>query len=143
MALKLNSIKREAPKDGEWVDIPEWAGVRLKVRAITSRDYQIDREMLVQKLTRQLGRLPTSPEMEPALGKLIARHLLRDWEGVIVGDGDEPTAYSAQVALELLSDPEMLVLEQQVIWAASRVGDRDAEFTPAAVKNSEQLSVTT
>lgn len=143
MALKLNSIKREVAKDGEWVDITEWPGVRLKVRSINSRDYQIDREMLVQKLTRQLGRFPTSPEMEPALGKLIARRILRDWDGVIVGDGEAPTPYSAEAALELLSDPEMLAFEQQVIWAASRVGERDAEFTPDAVKNSEQPSATT
>ena len=145
MSLKLSSIKRDLAKEneGDWVDIPEWAGVRLKVRSINSRDYSIAREILVGKLARNFGRIPTSPEMEPALAKLVAQHLLRGWDGIIVGDGETPTEYSAKLALDLLVDPEMRDLEQQVIWAANRVGDRDAEFTVDAAKNSAVPSVTT
>lgn len=142
MALKLSSIKRETDKDGDWIDIPEWTGVRVKVRSINSRDYQIAREMLVGKLTRNLGRLPTTPEMEPALGKLVATHLLRGWDG-LAGDDDKAIEYTPKLALEMLADPQMRALEEQVIWAANRIGDRDVEFTADAVKNSAAPSATT
>lgn len=142
MALKLSSIKRETDKDGDWIDIPEWTGVRVKVRSINSRDYQIAREMLVGKLTRNLGRLPTTPEMEPALGKLVATHLLRGWDG-LASDDDKAIEYTPKLALEMLADPQMRALEEQVIWAANRIGDRDVEFTADAVKNSAAPSATT
>ena len=95
----------------------------------------------MQKLARTLGRLATSPEMEPMLGKLVATHLLRGWEGIDDDDG-KPIEYSAKVGLEKLSDPDMNALEQQVIWAAIRTGDRDPEFTASATKNSEVPSAT-
>lgn len=141
--LKINSIKRDlvAEDQGEWIEIPEWAGVRIKVRSLNSRDYQIARDMLVQRLTRTLGRGPTGPEMEPSLGRLIATHLLCGWEG-IAGDDESPLEYTAKIGLDYLTNPEMRELEHQVIWAASRVGDRDAEFTTAAIKNSGPPSAT-
>jgi hypothetical protein len=144
MSLKVSSIKRDLAKEdeGEWISIPEWAGVRFKVRSIASRDYQIAREMLLQKLGRQMGRSPTTPEMEPALGKLVARHLLRGWEG-IAGDDESPVEYSPAQAIEYLCDPSMRELEQQVIWASTRVGEREVEFTADAVKNSAVPSATT
>jgi hypothetical protein len=142
MALRLSSIKSSPIDDGEWVTIPEWPDVRLKVRSLANRDYQIQRELLVQRLSKSLGRLPTSPEMEPALGKLIARFILRGWEG-IAGDDDQDMPYTAEKALELLAAPDYRELEQQVIWAASRLGERDAEFTADAVKNSAAPSAGT
>lgn len=142
MALKLSSIKRELSNDGEWIDIPEWVGVRVKVRSINSKDYLIAHGLLQQKLIRALGRFPTTPEWEPALGRLVARHLLRGWEGLIVGNGDVPSEYTTEQAEELLTDPTMLALEQQIIWAAGRVGERDVEFTVDAVKNSDAPSAT-
>jgi hypothetical protein len=143
MSLELSSIKRDLAKEneGEWIDIPEWPGVKLKVRSIQSRDYQIAREMLVQRLTRQLGRFPTTPEMEPALGKLVARHLLRGWEGFVL-DG-KPLEFSAEIAIGMFADPLWSALEAQAIWAATRVGERDAEFTADATKNSAAPSATT
>lgn len=143
MALKLSSIKRDLAKenDGEWQNIPEWPGVRLKVRSINSRDYQIAREMLLQKLTRQLGRMPTTPEMEPMLAKLVAQHLARGWEG-LADEKDVLIEYESKTAMDLISNPEMRALEEQFIWAAMRVGDHNAEFTVDAAKNSAVPSAT-
>lgn len=144
MSLKLSSIKADLAKEaeGDWVEIPEWPGVRLKVRSINSRDYQIAREMLVQKLTRHLGRSPTSPEMEPALAKLVAIHLARGWEGLVGDDGKTEEIYSQQRAIELIADPALRELEMQYIWCANRVGAQDAEFVADAIKNSAVPSAT-
>jgi hypothetical protein len=145
MALKLSSIAADLAKEneGDWVDISEWAGVRLKVRSINSKDYQIARETRVNKMIQSLGRLPLAPEMQPHIAKLAASFLLIGWEGVIVGDGDVPTEYSPAVAMELMTDPAMRPFVEQVIWAATRIGSRDAEFTSAAIKNSAQPSAMT
>lgn len=170
MALRISSIKRDlaVENEGEWHDIPEWFGVRIKARSIYSKDYQTAREMLVQSLTRKLGRMPTSPEMEPQLGKLVAIHLLRGWEGIVDGpeipevpnDGPKEVIEAAQravvaaqaaqvaivwspsVGLDYLSNPEYRELEHQVIWAANRTGDKEAKFTADASKNSAAPSVT-
>lgn len=141
--LKLASIKRdlELENEGEWIDIAEWPGVRIKARSINSKDYQIARDMLVQRLTRTLGRVPTGPEMEPALGRLVAAHLLRGWEG-IAGDDEAPIEYTPKTGVEYLTNAELRELEHQVIWAATRVGDREAQFTTAAIKNSAPPSGT-
>jgi hypothetical protein len=145
MALKISSIAVDLAKEteGDWIDIAEWPGVRLKVRSINSKDYQTARETRVNKLMQSLGRVPLATEMQPYIAKFAASFLLLDWEGIIVGSGDVPTPYSASVAMELLTDPSMRDLVTQVIWAATRVGSRDAEFTTAAIKNSEVPSVTT
>lgn len=142
MSLELSSIKRDlsTEDEGQWVEIPEWPGIRLKVRSIQSRDYQIQRGLLEQKLQKALGRQPTAPEWEPGLGKLIARYLLRGWEGFLL-DG-KPLEYTAEIALAMFADRQWSGLEMQVVWASTRVGDRDAEFTQDAIKNSAVPSAT-
>lgn len=144
MALKLSSIRADLAREneGDWVDIPEWPGVRLKVRSINSRDYQNQRELAQQAMIRSLGRLPTSIEMEPKIRKLAAEFLLRGWDG-LVGDDEQPIVYTPARAVELLIDPEMRTLAQQVVWAAGRVGEREAEFVEAATKNSAAPSAST
>jgi hypothetical protein len=142
MAVKLSSIEIATDDDGTFIPVAEWPGVRLKVRPLNSKDYQIARELLVQSLVKALGRMPTSPEMEPKLGALVARHLLRGWEG-LAGDDEKPVEYSAKLALQYLTDPKYGALEAQVIWAAGRAGDREVEFTVDTVKNSAAPSAST
>lgn len=140
--LKLGSIKTpDASDEGVWVDVPEWPGVRFKVRRIGSRDYQIARELLVQRKSKALQRVPTSPEMEPELGKLVARFLLRGWEG-IAGDDEKSLDWTPEVGLETLTDPSMGQLERMVLWAASSLEETNADFTLAAVGNSKTPSAT-
>lgn len=136
MALKISSIAADLAKEqeGDWVDIAEWPGVRLKVRSINSKDFQNAREQRQSKLIKDLGRLPYESESAPHLAKLVASFILLGWEG-IVGADDQPIEYTPQVATELLSDPAMRELVKQTIWAAGRVGSKDAEFTTAVVKN--------
>jgi hypothetical protein len=134
MALKLSSLKSSVSDEGEWVDIPEWPGVRLKVRSIAVKDYQIARDLLLSRLSRRLGRMPTGPEMEPDLGRLVAIHLLRGWEG-LAGADDKAEQFTPERAIQLLTDPDLRQLETQVIWAASHVGETELEFTEDAEKN--------
>lgn len=142
--LKLNSVKRDLAREaeGEWIDIAEWPGVRLKVRSINNKDYTNARDAKMTALSRSLGRVPFEAEMAPHIAKLAASFLLLGWEGLIVGDGETPTEYGASIALEVLTDPAMSPLVAQVIWAAGRVGTREAEFVGDATKNSARPSAT-
>ncbi len=130
MAIKLSSLKNNSERqtDGEWVEVPEWPGVSLKVRSIQCHDFRMARDILQQKLIRKLGRLPTSVEMDEHSPKLYAKHLLRGWNGFDI-------EYSEDTALDILSDPEHAPLREQIVFAASRVGDSDIEFTADAEKN--------
>jgi hypothetical protein len=137
MAVKIGSLKSSASAltdTGTRIEVPEWPGVFFNVRPINSKDYQIAREMLVGKKTKSLGRMPTSPEMEPELGALVARHLLRGWEG-LAGDDEKPIDYTPALGLQYMTDPEYQALETQVIWAAARAAEQDVEFTLDAAKN--------
>lgn len=141
--IKISSIAADLAKEaeGDWVDIAEWPGVRLKVRSINNKLFQNAREQRVSKLMKDLGRAPYQSEMEPHLAKLAASFLLLGWEG-ICGDDDASIPYTPQKSNELMTDPAMRSLVEQVIWAASRVGSRDAEFVVAATKNSAAPSAT-
>ncbi len=142
--LKLNSIAVDLSleAEGDWVEVAEWPGVKLKVRSIESKDFQNAREQRHAKLAKALGRVPYQSEFAPHLAKLVASFILLGWEG-IADENEGPIEYSQQKAMELLTDPTMRELVTQVIWAANRVGSRDAEFTAAAAKNSEPPSATT
>lgn len=138
MTVKLSSLKSDSAlqNEGEWVDVPEWPGVSLKVRSLQCRDFRLARDLLQQKLMRKLGRIPTSAEIDEQSPKLYAKHLLRGWKGFDV-------EYSEDAAAEILQDPEHQPLREQIFWAASRVGDTDIEFMKEAEKNSDAPSATT
>ncbi len=149
MSLKLSSIKRNRAQEdeGQWENVVGWPGVRVKVRGINYKPYQIAREMMIQKLTRTMGRQPTSTEMEPMLGKLVATHLLLGWDGIVDGPEDDeskqtPVEWTMDVGVRYLTDRDYLELEQRVIIASVLVGERDAEFTADATKNSAAPSAT-
>ena len=144
MALKIDSIAADLSKEqeGDWIEITEWPGVKLKVRSVASKDFQNAREQRYGKMTKDLGRAQYSSEFSPHLAKLTASFLLLGWDGIVDGS-EKPIDYTPAKAMELLSDPSMRELVTQTIWAATRVGSKDAEFTVAAVKNSEPPSATT
>lgn len=141
--LKISSIAADLAKEaeGDWIDIAEWAGVRLLVRSIHNKLFQNAREQRIAKLTKELGRLPFQSEMEPHIAKFATSFLLLGWDG-ICGDDDTPIPYSTSKAIELMTDPAMRSLVEQVIWAATRVGSRDAEFVTANAKNCAAPSAT-
>lgn len=144
MGIKISSLAADLDKEmsGEWVDIPEWPGVRLQVRSINNKNFQNAREQRISKLIKDLGRSPYSSETGPHIAKLAATFLLLGWEGICDDDG-KAIDYTPQKAMDLLSDPAMRALTEQVIWAATRVGSKDAEFTVDAAKNSPAPSAGT
>lgn len=142
MGLKAASIKVKVPEEGVLIDVPDWPGVKLKVRSIESRDYEIARQLLIAKKTRQLKRAPTPPELSPELPELIARHLLRGWEG-LDGDDDRPLEYTPALGLSMVTDPEFSELRDRVVLCASLASEPALKFSEEASKNSPAPSAST
>lgn len=133
MTISLNSIKVdvEAERNGEFIDVPEWPGVKLGVRSLELPAYKIALDQLVQKYQRRYkGNKSVPPDVRDSdIGALVAKHILFGWEGF-------KEEYTAESATALLTDPEGRNLLKQVIWASGQVGERDVEFVEEASKNS-------
>lgn len=148
MAIKLKSLLVDiaAEREGEWVEMKEWAGldperpwevirtpgVAFCVVSIGDAEYRNARQKLIEQVEawRTEGRSETEIEalVSPLEGALIADRLLRGWRGF-----DED--YDAVAARATLSTPESRVLRTMIIAAAQRVGLRKVEFVKAAEKN--------
>ena len=129
-ALKLASIRADVAREteGEWVSIPEWPGVRLRVRSFNYGPY---RTALSQSLRRLSQRFPDgipTEEDDAETGRLYAAHILMGWDGF-----DVP--YTPEAAAAALSEVGHRDLRRNVGWAASRVAKVEAEYVETASGN--------
>lgn len=138
MTIKISSIKNKTSveREGDYIDISDWPGVKLGVRSLENPAYKLAIDILVQKYARKYKGKPAPPEVRDAdIGRLLAEHILFDWSGF-----DEP--YTPEFAADLLGSAEGRDFVKQVSWAASQVGETEVEFVADAVKNSVTPSVT-
>ncbi len=136
MTVKLSSLKADLKREeeGDWIDYPDWPGVRFKVSSINKPAYTIARDLLLQKMARKSkGKPQDRNKTTPEFGRLYAEHILHDWEGF-----DEP--YTPELARQHLTDPAYRDLVFAVEWCAAKIGEVDAEFLEDAGKNSEPPS---
>lgn len=136
--LKLSSLKADVNREtkGDWMSVPDWPDVKLKVSGINLPAFALAQSTLRKKWARIYKDDPTPQDtFYSGIGALYAKHLLHDWQGF-----DEP--YTPERALELLSDPEYRELVIRVGDAASRLTEVNLEFVEEAEKNSAKRSVT-
>lgn len=132
MVLKIASLKADLNRenDGDWVEYPAWDGVSFKVSGFRKPEYQVERDKVFRRLSREHKGKPVPLDVQrAALGPVIAQHLLHDWKGL-----DEP--YSGDRARELLSQPEFRVFYEAVEWCCNDIASVNAEFEEDAAKNS-------
>lgn len=138
MTVKLSSLKADLAREekGDWIEYPDWPGVEFNVSSLHLPTYQVARDLLFKRLAKQFKKasVPASV-MTTELGKLYAKHILHGWRGLDV-------VYSAEVATEILSDPEYRNVVAAVEYCASTVSETDVEFVEDEVKNSEKPSAT-
>jgi hypothetical protein len=137
MAVKLSSLKADLDREtkGDWIEYEEWPGVAFNVSSLHLPAYQTARDLMFKRLGRTYkGTIVPQTVMSAELGKLYAKHILHNWRGF-----DE--VYSADVALEMLSDPEYRSVVAAVEYCAGKVSDIDVEFVEEEVKNSGKPSV--
>jgi hypothetical protein len=131
MTVKLQSLKADLVREseGDWVDIPDLPGVRLKVRSFHYGPYRMARDLLNQRLVKKYGRAPApSDEVAREYGRLYADHLLLDWDGF-----DQP--FTPETGRTVLTDPAYRSMLGHIEYAASKIGVVEADFIEDAAKN--------
>lgn len=138
--MKLSSLKVDAEKieDGAWIgDIPEMGGLRLKVRGLQNAHFRRMQAKLldaVPRAQRQGGRVDPDV-MDRITAQCLAGTVLLDWEGLEDENGGA-LAYDKALAADLVTKPEFRRFREAVIYAATIVGDADAEGEKADAGNS-------
>jgi hypothetical protein len=131
MTVKIESLRANVKREteGDWIDIPDLPGVRLKVRSFHYGPFRIARDQLNQRLVRKYGREPIpADEASREYGRLYHEHILLDWEGFDV-------EYDTDIALDMLLDPAYRTLIGHIEYAASKIAAVEAEFIEKTTKN--------
>jgi len=129
--VKLSSLRADEAleRNGDWKDAIGIPGVSFKVRSINYPPYTIARDFLMQRLRRKAGGKPIKQDvLLPELGRLYAEHILLDWKGF-----DE--AYTPELAMKTLTDPQYRELVSAIESLASQVGESEIEFIEDTIKN--------
>lgn len=142
--MKLSDVKVDPAKieAGAWVDgIPEFEGVRLKVRGLGCKEMQKLQRSLFEAIPR--SRRPkgkvSQEDQDRILDRCLHEVILLDWDG-LQNDDDTPMAYDKAKALTFITDPAFKKFREAVVWAADTVANDKAEAFEATVGNSAASS---
>lgn len=125
MKLSERKIDPKKKEEGAWVDnIPEWQGLRLKVRGIGNRDWNNLFTKLVNAVPRKRRMNGLDSEDRDRINGICLRDTcLLDWKGV-EGDDGKPEPYSKEAANKYLTNPEYELFRDAVLWSASVVAEQ-------------------
>lgn len=132
MTVKLSSLKADLQREasGDWIEYPDWPGVEFNVSSLMLPAYTIERDLLMQKLSRRYKGKPVPRDiLSIELGRIYHKHILHGWRGLDVN-------YSTETAAEILADPEYRNIVAAIEWCAAKVSDVEVEFVEDAGKNS-------
>jgi hypothetical protein len=119
-------------KAGEWVgNIPGLGDIELKVRGSNTPQFRLAQakaQRAIPREARREGGLIDPEAADIAAGKALADGVLIGWRNVSMNGAELP--YSPEAAERLLTDPEMGLFRECVMWAAEQVaamrkGDED------------------
>lgn len=130
---KLSSLKANVSRefDGDWVEHPDLPGFFVCVRSFNYPPYKVARDLWqrqMQKKYRDEISEARDAEADVGAGRLYAKYLLLSWKG-----SDEE--YTAERAMEYLTDTDWRPFREFVEVAAMKVGQKKAEFVEVAAKN--------
>lgn len=128
MTVKLSSLAVAANNDGDWEDCQTIPGIKFLVRPINYPPFAIARDHMMQRLRRKHGDSIPPNVSAPALGRLVGDHILLGWEGF-----DE--AWSKEVAMEKLTNPEYNELVAAVVAASIAASTAKLEYIDGTAKN--------
>lgn len=123
--MEINSLKRDsaAVSAGQWVgDIPGLGDVWLRVRGLSSPVVVAVRSRKERVVPRDQRERDGSLKPEVGLvvfGEVLHEAVLLDWDGLT--DGGEPVPYSAEIAKQWLTDPDLAFFADAVVYAAQIV----------------------
>lgn len=130
--MKISSIKTDPAKveTGIWVtDIPDFEGVRLKVRPTSNPDFRQLYSQLVEATPRHLKRGGQVKDYDTKVAisaRCLADTVLLDWEG-FEDDTGKTLKYTPELAKAWMLDPEMAAFRDAVSWAGN-VADEESRL---------------
>lgn len=126
MELSKLAVDVQKQDEGDWIDIPDLPGLRVKTRSLHAPAYQAMNNKLTRRLARKHQRGSVPPEKaNRALAVCLIETCLLDWSGLL--DDGKPVAYSKDTAKKLLFDRQYRPLLDACVWAASRVGEPEGD----------------
>lgn len=136
MRLKDTAISVEVRENGDWVDkIPDFPGLRLRVRGAGNKDWRKLRDKLIADIPRH-KRIDgiTAEDGDKVTATLLVETSLLDWDGLEDDDG-KPLPFSKAQASEYLNNPEYEGFRNACLWAAGVVAERWRQDVETAAKN--------
>lgn len=102
--------------DGAWFPLALIEGVMVKVARAGNPQYKKALKRLYKPYTKQLRRgKDIAQEIEDRIQTdLLVQTLLKDWSGM-PGEKGADVAYSEEIAKELLADPELKELREEIL----------------------------
>jgi len=117
---------------GEWVnEIPNHPGVCFKVRSRNYKIFSVAHDSLLRSFGKKASRAHNSPIYQKAVGELLAKHILLDWENAVQvsGKSAKHTPELAQKILTSVDDRGMgQTFRDCVVYAAGIVADGHLEI---------------
>lgn len=140
MSFNLDDL--EKPVDlaaGEWVgDIPNHPGVRFKVRSKSFKPFDVAHNRLLRSYGKRAAQAVESPAYHAAVGKLLAEHILLDWDNAVT-KGGKSAAYDAKLAEKILTSTDDRgmgeAFRDAVVFASGMVADRHLGLIEDAAGN--------
>lgn len=142
--MKLSALKVDADKieGGAWIgNIPEMGNLELRVRGLQNAAFRRMQSKLldaVPRSQRQGGRVDPDV-LDRITSQCLAATVLLDWRG-LEGEDDQPLPYTKEQASVFLTEPAYRRIRDAVVYAATVVGDAEAEGEEADVGNSSSAS---
>jgi hypothetical protein len=135
--VKLSQIKKAsaAIEGGSWVKSPIFPGVRHRVKGMSCRDAQALRTKRISEIPRaeRIGGLSKAHEDEIEL-HILSEVIWLDSEG-LCDDDDRPIVLSLERRRELLANPDLSLLRNDVIAASTRAGEVELAEAELDAKN--------
>lgn len=137
--MDIAAFKRDASaiEAGRWIDdIPGFGDVRLKVRGLSSREFDYARSKLLRALPRNERDRDGTPLPDAAnrcFALALHESVLLDWDGIT--ENGEGIPYDPMLAKKWLTDPDFEPFRDAVTWAA-RVADNEAAAVNEAIEKN-------
>lgn len=137
--MEISAFKRDASQieAGKWIDgIPGFGDVRLKVRGLSSREFDEVRGRLLRALTRNERDRDGTPLPAAAtrcFAVALGEAVLLDWDGIT--DNGSAVAYDPSIAKKWLTEPDYEPFRDAVTWAA-RVADNEAAKSAETIEKN-------
>lgn len=113
--MKISQLRSEFVDEGTLVDLPDWPGIKVSVRASDHPEYQ---NALTVGFERKRRATKDPTVRNEIVYRAIAKHLLFGWEGV-TDDDEKPLEFDRELVVGWAKDRAYRRFFESVLAAAS------------------------